>query len=44
MLFDAHAWFLEMMRKHEEFEVKTARAGEWPMPFWDETIRRVVVE
>ena len=44
MLFDAHAWFLEMMRDHEEFEVETDRAGEWPMPFWDETIRRVVVE
>ncbi len=40
----AHDWFLKMMREHEEFEVKTDRAGEWPMPFWDETVGRVVVE
>ena len=24
---EAHAWFLEMMREHEEFEVETDRAG-----------------
>ena len=24
---DAHDWFLEMMREHEEFEVETDRAG-----------------
>jgi hypothetical protein len=39
-----HDWFLEMMREHEEFEVETARAGEWPVPFSSETVRRVVVE
>ena len=26
---EAHEWFLEMMREHEEFEVETDRAGEW---------------
>ncbi len=36
-------WFLEMMREHEEFVVETDRAGELPMPFWSETVRRVVV-
>ena len=36
-------WFLEMMRVHEEFEVETDRAGELPVPFWSETVRRVVV-
>ena len=41
---EANEWFLEMMHKYEEFEVETDRAGEWPMPFWDETVRRVVVE
>jgi len=30
-----------MMR---EFEVETDRAEELPIPFWSETIRRVVVE
>ena len=30
---DAHDWFLSMMRDHEQFEVETDRAGEWPMPF-----------
>jgi len=24
--------------------VETDRAGEWPVPFWSETVRRVVVE
>ncbi len=24
---DAHDWFLQMMREHEEFEVSTDRAG-----------------
>ncbi len=28
---DAHDWFLEMMRDHEEFEVETDRAGELAM-------------
>ena len=41
---EAHAWFLRMMREHEEFEVETDRAGELPVPFWSETVRRVVVE
>ena len=41
---EAHDWFLQMMREHEEFEVETDRAGEWPVPFWSETVRRVVVE
>ncbi len=29
---DAHAWFLLMMREHDEFMVETDRAGQWPMP------------
>ena len=29
--------------EHEEFEVETDQPGEWPMPFWSETVRRVVV-
>ncbi len=41
---EAHDWFLTMMHAHEEFEVETDRAGEWPMPFWSETVQRVVVE
>ena len=40
----AHEWFLHMMRENEEFEVETDKAGEAPMPFWSETVRRVVVE
>ena len=40
---DAHDWFLDMMREHAEFEVETDRAREWPVPFWSETVRRVVV-
>ena len=39
---EAHDWFLRMMRAHEEFEVETDKAGEWPVPFWSETVRRVV--
>ena len=27
---EAHDWFLAMMHAHEEFEVETDRAGEWP--------------
>ncbi len=34
---------LDMMREHEEFEVETDRVGEWPMPFWSEMVRRVVL-
>ena len=41
---EAHEWFLGMMRVHEEFEVETDRAGEWPVPFWSETVRGVMVE
>ncbi len=33
-----------MMRNCEEFEVETDKAGEWPLPFWSETVRQVVVE
>ena len=32
------------MRAHDEFVVETDKAGEAPMPFWSETVRRVVVE
>jgi len=41
---EAHDWFLRMMRSHDEFEVETDVIGEWPMPFWSETVRRVVAE
>ncbi len=41
---EAHDWFLDMMREHEEFEVMTDKPGEWPMPFCSETVRQVVVE
>ena len=41
---EAHAWFLLMMRSHDEFVVETDKAGEAPMPFWSETVRLVVVE
>ena len=41
---EAHDWFLKMIREHEEFEVETDKAGEWPVPFCSETVRRVVVE
>ena len=41
---EAHEWFLGMMRVHEEFEVETDKAGEPPLSFWTETVRRVVVE
>ncbi len=41
---EAHDWFLEMMAENEGFEVETDRAGELPIPFWSETVRRVVVE
>jgi len=33
-----------MMREHEEFEVETDWEAQWPVPFWSETVRRVVVE
>ncbi len=41
---EAHDWFLLMMREHEEFEVETDMAGEWPVPFCSETVRQVMVE
>ncbi len=41
---EAHEWFLDMMAENEEFEVETDKAGEWPVPFCSETVRRVVVE
>ena len=41
---EAHDWFLSLMRVHEEFEVETDVSGEWPVPFWSETVRQVVVE
>ena len=41
---DAHDWFLKMMAENEEFEVMTDKAGELPVPFSSETVRRVVVE
>ena len=40
----ANEWFLDMMHEHEEFEVETDRVGEWPVPFWSDTVRSVVVE
>ena len=40
---EAHDWFLLMMRAHDEFVVETDVAGEWPVPFSSETVRRVVV-
>ena len=41
---EAHDWFLRMMRDHEQFEVETDKAGEWPVPFCSETVRGVMVE
>ena len=41
---EAHDWFLQMMRAHDEFVVETDKAGEPPVPFASETVRRVVVE
>ena len=41
---EAHDWFLAMVRVHEEFEVETDEPGEWPVPFWSETVRQVMVE
>ena len=41
---EAHDWFIEMMQSNEEFEVETDRAGEAPLSFWPETVRRVVME
>ena len=41
---EANEWFIEMMYQHEEFEVETDGAGEWPLSFWSETVRQVVVE
>ncbi len=41
---EANEWFIDMMREHEEFEVETDRAGEPPIPFCNETGRRVVLK
>ncbi len=41
---EAHQWFIDLLRDHEEFEVETDRAGELPMPFSSETVRGVVVK
>ncbi len=41
---EAHDWFLLMMRSHDEFVVETDKAGEWPMPFWTETVRQVMMD
>ena len=41
---EAHDWFLEMMAEHEEFELETDRAGEWPVPFSSDTVRWMEVE
>ncbi len=41
---EAHEWFIDMMRQHEEFEVETDRAGELPVLFCSETVRQVLVE
>ena len=41
---EAHDWFLQMMRSHDEFVVETDKAGEPPLPFWSETVRGVMVE
>ena len=43
-ILDAHDWFLLMMRSHDEFVVETDKAGEPPLSFWSETVRRGVVE
>jgi len=40
---EAHDWFLLMMRSHDEFVVETDREAQWPVPFWTETVRWVVV-
>ena len=40
---EAHEWFIDTMHEHEEFEVETYKAGEWPVPFWSETVTQVVV-
>ncbi len=39
---EANEWFIDMLYEYEEFEVETDKAGESPMPFWSETVRRVV--
>ena len=41
---EAHEWFIDMLHDYEEFEVETDCAGEAPIPFWSDTVRRVVVE
>ena len=41
---EANEWFIDMLLEHDEFVVETDKAGESPLPFWSETVRRVVVE
>ncbi len=41
---EANEWFIDMMYEHEEFDVETDKPGEWPVPFYSETVRPVVVE
>ena len=41
---EANEWFIDMMYDYDEFVVETDCAGEVPIPFWSETVRRVVVE
>ena len=41
---EANEWFIDMMYKHEVFEVETDVLGEWPVPVCSETVRRVMVE
>jgi len=40
---EANEWFIDMMYKHEEFEVETDWDAQWPIPFCSETVRWVVV-
>ena len=40
---EANEWFIDMLRKHEAFEVETDRVGELTLSFWSETVRGVMV-
>jgi len=40
---EVNEWFIDMLRDHEVFEVETDVAGEPPLSFWGETVRRMVV-
>ena len=41
---EAREWFLSLVQSSEEFEVETNVAGEPPLSFWSEILRRVAVE